>query len=131
MPAPIPNPIPTLARATMSKRITVLSEASAPRFRSLSGLAALPRLSQAQPPSISHARSVQSQRDSPSPRQHISTTKFFSSRPSPGTAATEAALAPLLPAGGGRWTLTADGRALERTFKFKTFTKTWVCSNSY
>lgn len=27
---------------------------------------------------------------------------------------------------GGRWTLTKEGEALERTFKFKTFAKTWV-----
>ncbi|KAF5688417.1 pterin-4-alpha-carbinolamine dehydratase [Fusarium circinatum] len=27
---------------------------------------------------------------------------------------------------GGRWTLTKDGAALERQFKFKTFSKTWV-----
>ncbi|KAF4449943.1 hypothetical protein F53441_6862 [Fusarium austroafricanum] len=26
---------------------------------------------------------------------------------------------------GGRWTLTKDGAALERQFKFKTFAKTW------
>ncbi|KAF4513668.1 hypothetical protein G6O67_000910 [Ophiocordyceps sinensis] len=34
------------------------------------------------------------------------------------------ALAALL-APGGRWTLAADGQALERSFKFKTFAKTW------
>lgn len=26
----------------------------------------------------------------------------------------------------GRWTLVKDGEALERSFKFKNFTKTWV-----
>ncbi|KXX76098.1 Pterin-4-alpha-carbinolamine dehydratase [Madurella mycetomatis] len=40
-------------------------------------------------------------------------------------AAVEAALAPLLTSNGGRWVLVADGEALERTFKFKTFAKTW------
>jgi 4a-hydroxytetrahydrobiopterin dehydratase len=25
-----------------------------------------------------------------------------------------------------RWTLTSDGEAIERTFKFKTFAKAWV-----
>lgn len=25
-----------------------------------------------------------------------------------------------------RWTLTADGQGIERSFKFKTFAKTWV-----
>jgi hypothetical protein len=35
-------------------------------------------------------------------------------------------LAPLLAASGGRWSLSASGEGLERTFKFKTFTKTWV-----
>ncbi|GAB1318881.1 hypothetical protein MFIFM68171_09091 [Madurella fahalii] len=40
-------------------------------------------------------------------------------------AAMAAALAPLLTGNGGRWALVADGEALERTFKFKTFAKTW------
>jgi 4a-hydroxytetrahydrobiopterin dehydratase len=26
-----------------------------------------------------------------------------------------------------RWALTADGQGIERSFKFKTFAKTWVC----
>lgn len=26
----------------------------------------------------------------------------------------------------GRWSLTANGQAIERSFKFKNFTKTWV-----
>ncbi|KAH8173138.1 pterin 4 alpha carbinolamine dehydratase domain-containing protein [Sarocladium implicatum] len=32
---------------------------------------------------------------------------------------------PLLSTSGGRWTLAAEGEALERSFKFKTFAKTW------
>lgn len=28
--------------------------------------------------------------------------------------------------GGGRWALTTAGDGIERSFKFKTFTKTWV-----
>ncbi|TWU76450.1 hypothetical protein ED733_007105 [Metarhizium rileyi] len=46
---------------------------------------------------------------------------------SPGTDETfaTAALAPLLTSSGGRWTLASDGQALERSFKFKTFGKTW------
>lgn len=35
-------------------------------------------------------------------------------------------LTPLLSTSGGRWTLTSDGEALERSFKFKTFAKAWV-----
>ncbi|CAG9997916.1 unnamed protein product [Clonostachys byssicola] len=31
----------------------------------------------------------------------------------------------LLSSEGGRWTLTSEGEALERSFKFKTFAKTW------
>lgn len=27
---------------------------------------------------------------------------------------------------GNRWTLTTDGQGIERSFKFKTFAKTWV-----
>lgn len=53
---------------------------------------------------------------------------------SPGTdeAAAAAALAPLLaapasPRGAGRWALANDGEALERSFRFKTFARTWVC----
>ncbi|KAI9167047.1 Pterin-4-alpha-carbinolamine dehydratase [Paramyrothecium foliicola] len=41
----------------------------------------------------------------------------------------EAVVAPqlqtLLSASGGRWNLASEGEALERSFKFKTFTKTW------
>jgi len=49
----------------------------------------------------------------------------FSAGTVPDTA--KATLAPLLKSGGGRWTLTADGEGLERTFKFAGFAKTWVC----
>ncbi|KAK4134361.1 pterin-4-alpha-carbinolamine dehydratase family protein [Trichocladium antarcticum] len=45
--------------------------------------------------------------------------------PGTDTASVEPALAPLLTAAGGRWVLAADGEALEREFKFKTFAKTW------
>ncbi|KJZ79294.1 hypothetical protein HIM_01445 [Hirsutella minnesotensis 3608] len=46
---------------------------------------------------------------------------------SPGTDAdaVSPAVAALVSGPGGRWTLAADGQALERTFKFKTFAKTW------
>lgn len=37
-----------------------------------------------------------------------------------------ASLTPLLANAGGRWSLTATGEGLERTFKFKTFAKTWA-----
>lgn len=37
-----------------------------------------------------------------------------------------ASLDPLLSSSGGRWALTKEGEALERTFRFKTFGKTWV-----
>lgn len=39
-------------------------------------------------------------------------------------------LNPLLSTNGGRWTLTKNGEAMERTFKFKTFTKTWVSGHT-
>ncbi|KAK6948555.1 hypothetical protein Daesc_010325 [Daldinia eschscholtzii] len=32
---------------------------------------------------------------------------------------------------GGRWVLTASGEGLERSFKFKTFAKTWVYNTTY
>ncbi|KAF5607551.1 pterin-4-alpha-carbinolamine dehydratase [Fusarium subglutinans] len=32
---------------------------------------------------------------------------------------------------GGRWTLTKDGAALERQFKFKTFAKTWAYNTTF
>jgi 4a-hydroxytetrahydrobiopterin dehydratase len=51
---------------------------------------------------------------------------------SPGTdeAAATPRLNSLLTSEGGRWTLTNDGEALERSFKFKTFAKAWVRSPS-
>ncbi|KAL7820914.1 transcriptional coactivator/pterin dehydratase [Trichoderma gracile] len=45
-------------------------------------------------------------------------TRFMSSQAAPK-------LDRLLVSNGGRWTLTSDGEALERSFKFKNFTKTW------
>lgn len=39
--------------------------------------------------------------------------------------ALQPAVASLLPPAGGRWQLTAEGRALQRTFSFKTFAKAW------
>ncbi|KAL8400018.1 hypothetical protein RB594_000433 [Gaeumannomyces avenae] len=61
---------------------------------------------------------------------------------SPGSDAAQldAALAPLLassssssppPGPGGRWTLTVDGGGLERSFRFKTFAKTWVYNTTF
>ncbi|QPG94772.1 hypothetical protein C2857_006938 [Epichloe festucae Fl1] len=51
----------------------------------------------------------------------------------PGTdkASATTALTPLLTASGGRWTLTSEGGALERSFKFKTFAKTWVYNTTF
>lgn len=43
----------------------------------------------------------------------------------------ETFLSPLLTTNGGRWTLTNEGEALEREFKFKTFAKTWVSCRLY
>ncbi|RYP42301.1 hypothetical protein DL768_010350 [Monosporascus sp. mg162] len=42
-------------------------------------------------------------------------------------------LEPLLESAGrgGRWTLTPNGEGLERSFKFKTFAKTWVYNTAY
>jgi hypothetical protein len=41
-------------------------------------------------------------------------------------------LTPLLKIDGGKWTLISSGKGVERSFKFKTFKKTWVCfSNSH
>ena len=40
--------------------------------------------------------------------------------------ALDASLQPLLASSGGRWALTSTGEGLERSFKFKTFAKTWV-----
>ncbi|OAQ96828.1 hypothetical protein LLEC1_06029 [Akanthomyces lecanii] len=40
-------------------------------------------------------------------------------------AATEALRPLVTPEAGGRWTLTADGSGIERSFKFATFNKTW------
>ncbi|KND93114.1 Pterin-4-alpha-carbinolamine dehydratase [Tolypocladium ophioglossoides CBS 100239] len=63
-------------------------------------------------------------RKPPSSRRFASTVQpRFSSGTNEATVSR--ALAPLLSTSGGRWTLASDGRALERSFKFKTFAKTW------
>jgi 4a-hydroxytetrahydrobiopterin dehydratase len=56
------------------------------------------------------------------------TPSSINPRFSPGSdpSVLEPVLAPLLTANGGRWTLTRDGEAIEREFRFKTFAKTWV-----
>ncbi|PMD54216.1 transcriptional coactivator/pterin dehydratase [Hyaloscypha bicolor E] len=38
-------------------------------------------------------------------------------------------LSPLLKANGGKWVLTESGKGVERSFKFKTFKKTWEFMN--
>jgi len=48
----------------------------------------------------------------------------FSSNYDPETGAKE--LAPLLHSNGGKWTLIESGKGVERSFKFKSFKKTWV-----
>lgn len=45
-------------------------------------------------------------------------------------AAATSALETLVASASGRWTLTKEGEALERSFKFKTFAKTWVNNHS-
>jgi 4a-hydroxytetrahydrobiopterin dehydratase len=40
-------------------------------------------------------------------------------------------LSPLLKAIGGKWVLTESGKGVERSFKFKTFKKTWVCLSAH
>ncbi|KAK0391123.1 hypothetical protein NLU13_0625 [Sarocladium strictum] len=66
-------------------------------------------------------------------RAFTAPTKIFSramsSSPRFASGADADALTPavtsLLSTSGGRWTLAAEGEALERSFKFKTFAKTW------
>ncbi|PNY29266.1 Pterin-4-alpha-carbinolamine dehydratase [Tolypocladium capitatum] len=60
----------------------------------------------------------------PSPRRCTSTLRpRFASDTDEATVTP--ALTPLLATSGGRWTLASEGRALERSFRFKTFAKTW------
>ncbi|KAI9731086.1 MAG: hypothetical protein M1818_007943 [Claussenomyces sp. TS43310] len=40
-------------------------------------------------------------------------------------------LASLAEAEGGRWRLMTNGKGVERTFKFKTFKKTWVYNTTF
>jgi 4a-hydroxytetrahydrobiopterin dehydratase len=47
------------------------------------------------------------------------------------TEPTRKKLTTLISSPGGRWALTSSGKGIERTFKFKTFTKTWVCSSDF
>ena len=78
---------------------------------------------------------AQHQLSQPLSRHFISTTAkstTMAGNPEPQFSAnTDAAtleifLSPLLVTNGGRWSLTMEGQALEREFKFKTFAKTWV-----
>lgn len=63
--------------------------------------------------------------------RHISAMPSAKFSPGSEGPVMEAALTDLLAEGGsGRWTLTADGQGIERNFKFKTFTKTWVCPSN-
>lgn len=52
------------------------------------------------------------------------TTPVFSSSYDPKQGVQD--LAPLLAGSGGRWALIESGKGVERSFKFKTFKKTWV-----
>jgi hypothetical protein len=54
----------------------------------------------------------------------MSTTPAFSSHYDPEKAVKD--IAPLLKENGGKWVLTQSGKGVERSFKFKTFKKTWV-----
>lgn len=58
-------------------------------------------------------------------RTFSSTVSMAQARFSAGTDAASATTL-LKPLVDGRWTLTKDGAALERQFRFKTFAKTWV-----
>jgi hypothetical protein len=51
-------------------------------------------------------------------------TPSFSSNYDPEQGARD--LAPLLAGEGGKWALIESGKGVERSFKFKTFKKTWV-----
>ncbi|ROT39406.1 transcriptional coactivator/pterin dehydratase [Sodiomyces alkalinus F11] len=62
-----------------------------------------------------HARTMSQQAPAPTPK--------FS--PGADTETLRPAVDKLLRESGGRWTLSKDGEAVERNFKFKTFTKTW------
>jgi hypothetical protein len=52
------------------------------------------------------------------------TSPTFSSNYSPEQRTKD--LSPLLRGNGGRWSLIESGKGVERSFKFKTFKKTWV-----
>jgi hypothetical protein len=63
----------------------------------------------------------------------LTLSRKMSSRPSPTFSSNYSPeqgtkdLSPLLKANGGKWVLTESGKGVERSFKFKTFKKTWVC----
>ena len=56
----------------------------------------------------------------------MATNPTFSSNYDPQKGAQE--LSPLLRTNGGKWDLIESGKGVERSFKFKTFKKTWVSS---
>ncbi|PBP23996.1 PCD-like protein [Diplocarpon rosae] len=58
---------------------------------------------------------------------HHSPTPAFSASYDPSQATRD--LTPLLRANGGRWTLTENGKGVQRSFKFKTFKRTWEFMN--
>lgn len=60
------------------------------------------------------------------PRALYSTMASPRFSPDTDSATALPAVQSLLATSGGRWTLTSEGQAVERVFKFKTFAKTWV-----
>lgn len=103
----------------MSSRIAVLKRASHAAFalpiRHGHSVGALPF----------HSRVRALSSSAPSKMASSISSPRYSAGSDPDTAGK--ALTPLLTSGGGRWTLTGNGEGLERTFKFKTFARTWVC----
>ena len=67
---------------------------------------------------------LQAQKMSTGPN-HNQPSPALSSNYDPTQAARD--LEPLLKASGGNWALNSSGQGVERSFKFKTFKKTWAC----
>jgi hypothetical protein len=71
------------------------------------------------------------------PTRFVTSTRRMSTQPTPTFSSNYTPeqgtkdLFPLLKSNGGKWLLIESGKGVERSFKFKTFKKTWVCPLSF
>lgn len=102
------------SRRTLTTSHIAVPSGSNSRFRMMSTSASIPALSQ-----------------SPAPKPiEVDLDILFSSTADPSLLSEDLQILLFSAGCGGRWHLTGQRNGLERSFKFKTFTKTWVSSFS-